>query len=291
MKETDSLEEFRAEIDQIDDALHDLIMRRALVVQRIAKVKAMAAKAPSVPVFAMRPGREAQILRRLLARHSGPLTAAAIARMWREMISALTGMQGPIELAVFGSSEPLAYWDVARAHFGSVTPAALYASTAQVLGRVAEGNGVIGILPAPGAGDPAGDWWPALAHAMPGYGAQASARIVARLPFVRWAGKQEPDAVVLARTDREDTGNDRSYLLLFCRNEMSRAAVRRLLLDSGIEAEPVDTGTEDKRLMLFDAAGYIAGEDPRLARALAAPEQLLERILIAGGYAVPMQMP
>lgn len=291
MKETDSLAEFRAEIDQIDDAMHDLVMRRALVVQHIAKAKAMSAKQPSAPVFAMRPGREARILRRLLARHSGPLTVAAIVRMWREMISALTGMQGPIEMAVFGSAEPIAYWDVARAHFGSVTPAALCTSTAQVLGRVAEGAGVIGILPSPGGGDPAGDWWPALAHALPGNGVESSARIVARLPFVRWAGKQEPEAVVLARTDREETGNDHSYLLLFCHNEMSRGAIRRLLLDSGIEAEPVDTGKEDKRLMLFDAEGYITGDDPRLGRALAAPEQLIERIVIAGGYAVPVQMP
>lgn len=288
--ETDPLAEFRDEIDQIDDALHDLIMRRAGVVQHIAAVKAKESKHTEAPVFAMRPGREAKIIRRLLARHSGPLPAAVVARVWRELISALTGMQGPLEVVVFGSSEPLAYWDLARSHFGSVTQASLYTSTAQVMGRVAEGLGTVGILPAPGGGDPAGDWWPALAHALPGRGADGGVRIVARLPFVRMAGRQEPDAVAVARNDREETGNDRSYLLLFCRNEMSRAAVRRLLLGCGIEAEPVDTGKSDKRLMLFDAAGYIADDDPRLISAVESPEKLLERILVAGGYAVPLQL-
>ncbi len=278
---TDFLAKLRAEIDQIDDAAHDLFLRRAEIVQNIAKAKA--AEQPEQPVFAMRPGREAKILRRLVARHSGNFPVAAIGRMWRELITASSGMQGPFEVAIFGSNDSANYLDVARWHFGSVAPSTLYNSAAQVLQRVGEGKGVVGVLPLPGGGDPGADWWPALAH--------KSIRIVARLPFLRGEGQASCDAVAVAPIDREDTGDDHSFLLAFCRNEMSRAAVRRLLLDNGIECRPLDTDKQDKRLMLFDTPGYIADTDIRLIRAVNSEEKLLERIVVAGGYAMPLQLP
>lgn len=275
------LSKLRAEIDQIDDAAHDLFMRRAEIVQNIARTKM--AEDPEAPVFAMRPGREAMIMRRLVARHSGNFPVAAIARMWRELITASSGMQGPFEVAIFGSNDPAGYQNVARWHFGSVAPSTLYNSAAQVLQRVGEGKGVVGVLPLPGGGDPGGDWWPALAH--------QSIRIVARLPFLRTDGQNSCDAVAVAPVDRENTGDDASFLVAFCRNEMSRAAVRRLLMDCGIDCRPLDTGKHDKHLMLFDTPGYITDDDIRLARAVASEEKLLERIVVAGGYAEPLRLP
>ena len=83
-----SLAALRAEIDAIDDALHDLVMRRAAVVAR------MAASRVKGDASSLRPGREASILRRLLARHSGALPPAALVRLWREILSASNAMQG-----------------------------------------------------------------------------------------------------------------------------------------------------------------------------------------------------
>ena len=62
-----TLAELRAEVDRLDDALHDLLMQRAEVVTRIAALGAQGKK------IAFRPGREAEIVRRLLARHQGSL--------------------------------------------------------------------------------------------------------------------------------------------------------------------------------------------------------------------------
>ena len=57
----------RARLDELDDKIHDLLMERALVVESVAR---------SGKAAAFRPGREAAILRRLLARHTGKLPAA-----------------------------------------------------------------------------------------------------------------------------------------------------------------------------------------------------------------------
>jgi chorismate mutase/prephenate dehydratase len=66
----------RAELDRLDDAVHDLLMRRAEVVQQVGALGVKGA----VP---LRPGREASIVRRLLARHRGAFPAAGIVRLWR----------------------------------------------------------------------------------------------------------------------------------------------------------------------------------------------------------------
>ncbi|MFZ5833934.1 MAG: chorismate mutase [Pseudomonadota bacterium] len=288
---TDHIVQLRKEIDQIDDAAHDLFLRRAEIVQNIARAKA--SELPDVPVFAMRPGREAMIMRRLMARHQGSFPKLAIGRMWRELITASSGMQGPFEVAIFGSEDPAGFLDIARWHFGSVTPVAAYNSAAQVLQRIGDGKGVVGVLPFPDGGDPGGDWWSSLAHLQTAGGdgqARKNIRIVGRLPFLQVAGQKTVSAAVLAPIDREETGDDISLLVACCRNEMSRAAVRRLLDSAGIDCTPIDTGKADKRLMLFEAKGYIAENDLRLVRAVASEEKLLESIVVMGGYATPMQV-
>ena len=63
----------RAELDQLDDMLHNTLMRRAEVVKQVA---ALRVKGP-VP---LRPGREAAIIRRLLARHNASYAASICAR-------------------------------------------------------------------------------------------------------------------------------------------------------------------------------------------------------------------
>src|SRR5205814_7330018 len=57
------LDDLRCQIDGIDDALHDLLIRRAEIAERIGKLKSESAG--GAPAVFLRPGREAIVLRRL----------------------------------------------------------------------------------------------------------------------------------------------------------------------------------------------------------------------------------
>src|SRR4051812_5667942 len=72
-----ALAALRGEIDRLDDQIHDLVMRRAEVVATLANSRVKGGASP------LRPGREAMILRRLLARHAGALPGGAVVRLWR----------------------------------------------------------------------------------------------------------------------------------------------------------------------------------------------------------------
>src|SRR5215831_3528666 len=150
-----TLDALRAEIDEIDDELHRLLMRRAQVALSIGALK----NSHGPEAGFMRPSREARLLRRLAAKEDGPFPKAVIIRLWREVIGAVLRLQGPFSVAVHAPEGAAGYWDLARDHFGSLTPATAHDSPQQVLHAVTAGRAVVGILPLPDGGDPQ-PWWP-----------------------------------------------------------------------------------------------------------------------------------
>ncbi|MBP0615216.1 chorismate mutase [Jiella mangrovi] len=164
------LGELRAKIDAIDESVHRLLMQRAVVIDELIAVKGTAKSGA-----AFRPGREADMMRRLAERHSGHLPLTAIEHLWREIISTFTALQAPFD--VFACGEPVSAIDTARFYFGFTVPLTLLDSPAAVLSAVQEGGddrlGVVGLTGDDGA------WWDEL----------TSAHVVARLPFFDMAGR------------------------------------------------------------------------------------------------------
>src|SRR3546814_489049 len=153
---TPSLDDLRREIDEIDDAIHDLLMRRPELARPIGRAKGQGA------VF-MRPGREARVLRRLVARHKGPFPKPVVTRIWREIISVFTRLQGPFSAAAYAPQEGPDLAVLTRDHFGSLTPVTRFESEMGVLRAVSSGKANIGVLPLPEA-DRGPPWWPKLAR-------------------------------------------------------------------------------------------------------------------------------
>ena len=186
----ETLAAIRAEIDALDDALHELLMRRAAVVARLAGSRAKGQGA------ALRPGREAAILRRLFARHEGPLPRAALLRIWRELLAATTAMQAPLPtLAALDAAQLM----VLRAHLGLGAAIAPVASAEAALAGLAAGQAALAALPWPDADRPAADW----AALPPGLS------ITARLPL---AGPG-PAVALVSATPPDPSGADATLWL------------------------------------------------------------------------------
>ena len=274
-----SLDNLRQEIDAIDGELHGLIGRRADVVGRIATVKPAGG-------LALRPGREAQVLRQRLATHKGPFPAAAVFRIWREMMCALTLMQTPgLKIAICRPHDQPGYWDLARDHFGCQITFVANDTPAQVLAAVRANPSTLGVVPVPIEAD-AAPWWPLLA------GRDATLpNIVARLPFLVMpnARARGIQAFVLARMEPEESGDDRALVSLESVGGLSRNRISGALAKAGLPAftSVLDQLAGGVHHYLVELPGVIADSDPRLRELEAALELENGRVAAIGAYAVP----
>jgi chorismate mutase / prephenate dehydratase len=254
----------RAELDRIDDALHALLMERARVVEQVAK---------SGKRGAYRPGREASIIRRLLRRHSGGLPAQAIVRIWRELLAGTTAMQGAFAVAVCEPGDGAVFTQAAREHFGALTSLHVLGSASQAMAEVSRGAAAVAVLPMPSETD---TWWTALK------GSEPRVYVVARLPF--WAARPDgttaAEALVIATTEPDPSGSDRSLLGLEMGSDMSRPRLVTALAAAGF-APGMTVLCRDHALA--EADGFVTDDDPRLARL----NNGLSRPVVLGAYAIP----
>ena len=274
----DALARLRAEIDRVDDALHDLIMRRAELIRNLAETK---------DGFALRPGREAAILRRLLDRHDGPFPKAAIVRIWREILGASVVLQGPFSLAVYAPAADDGYWELARDHFGTVVDMKPFRTARDIVRAVASGEATVGVLPTPVPEDE-DPWWHGLVGAE-----EPAPRVIARLPFASPAPgpRKRPEAVVLARTDQEESGRDRSYIVVEAEMELSRARLSAALTAAGLQPSlmVVREDRGEAWQALVEVEGYVGPDDARIEGLMAESGLPLARVHRLGGYAAPIE--
>jgi chorismate mutase len=168
----ETLADLRNEIDRIDACLHEMLMQRGEIIDRLIAVKARAGGSSS----AFRPGREAEMMRRLVERHKGILPLDTVESIWRIIISTFTFVQANYSVHADVSGGDAQMRDGCRFHFGFTVPYISHHGVAAVVEAVANASGDLGLVPVE-AGPAAGAWWQHLA-------APAAPKIIARLPFV-----------------------------------------------------------------------------------------------------------
>ena len=272
----------RQRIDAIDDRMHDLLIERAEIVARVA------ARKSDGDIAFYQPAREAQILRRLAARHHGVLPVAGVLRMWRELLATSVGLEAPFAIAVFAPPQAQGFWDLARDHYGSHTPISAYPSTGEVIRAVHENEAAVGILPLPQEAEP-DPWWRHLASSN-----RERLRVMARLPFGPRGNARSNGcgALVIGHGAQQKTGMDRTLFIAELASGFSRARFVDHLSSAGLDCtfsaySEHETGGA---LNLVEVDGLVAISDPRIADFRARTGRALHRLLPFGGYAVPLSM-
>ncbi|HLH12171.1 MAG TPA: chorismate mutase [Methylovirgula sp.] len=165
----ETLADLRAEIDRIDARMHEILIERGEIIDRL-----IAAKSRSGSGSAFRPGREADMMRRLVARHKGILPLDTVESVWRIIISTFTFVQAPYTVHGDVSAGDAPMRDCCRFHFGFTVPFVPHLGIGGVIDAVSGSQGDLGLVPVEAA---AGPWWTPLTE-------PAAPQIIARLPFV-----------------------------------------------------------------------------------------------------------
>lgn len=274
----DDLAALRREIDSIDEQLHDLFMRRGEVVAEIGRRKA----ADGEVMF--RPAREAQLLRRLLARHRGDLFDGSVIRLWREIIAASIRVQGMLTVGYCPLEGHGSALRLANGHFGLDTPTMRFETAAHVVSAVHRGEVSVGLVPLPEVADAPG-WWADVRDA-------TEVHVVAHLPwYAEPSAAVTVGALVLARGMPEDSGDDRSLLMFTCPKPVSRARVGDVCADNGFEID-AQAATDDphapgERIHIVQIDGFVNPEDARIQAVAASLDASNVRLL--GAFARPFR--
>jgi chorismate mutase len=167
----ETLADLRVEIDRIDAAMHQLLMERGEIIDRLIAVKNRQGGGS-----AFRPGREAAMMRRIAERHSGLLPLDTVEGIWRIIISTFTYVQSNYSVHADFSGGDATMRDSVRFHFGFTVPCIVHHGAKGVIDAVARSSGDLGVFRIDG-GAVAGAWWTKLIAA-------AAPKIIARLPFI-----------------------------------------------------------------------------------------------------------
>ena len=193
-----ALQALRQELDDVDDAILALLAKRFSITAQVKSFKRATNKASGSP---LRPAREAQILRRLLARAKlDGLNRDLVVRVWRAMLSQSSFDQAPITIHVSKKlSAALSARLRLREHFPSM-PVEEWRDDAQALMQVNASPGDICVV------ETQGSWIEAFAAGQAG-----TAQVISSLPVI--AEDTIPKLLIIGNAPQEATGRDETLLV------------------------------------------------------------------------------
>lgn len=140
-KNDKAMDELRQDIDAIDDQILDLIHQRAELASRIGSRKQAEGNAPFYV-----PSREAEIIRRLLAKNHGVLPDAALHGIFREIIGSCLTLEQPLTIAYLGPDGTFTHV-AARKQFGSTASYTTCKNFDEIFDEVESGRITYGVVP------------------------------------------------------------------------------------------------------------------------------------------------
>jgi len=142
MSGEEKLSGIRVRIDSIDQQIQQLINDRARCAQEVAAVKMAAGESEDF----YRPEREAQVLRQVYERNSGPLSSTEITRLFREIMSTCLALEYPLKTAYLGPEGTYTQQALLK-HFGSSVETQALASIPDIFHAVECGDVQYGVVP------------------------------------------------------------------------------------------------------------------------------------------------
>jgi chorismate mutase/prephenate dehydratase len=136
------IQHYRKEIDRLDDEILRLLNERSKNVIEIGKLKKQSDAGANLHT----PGREAQIVERLMRRNQGPFPNEAIRSVYREIMSASLSLEGPQKVAYLGP--PATFTHLACIQkFGTSAQYVPVNSIKDVFDEVERGRANFGVVP------------------------------------------------------------------------------------------------------------------------------------------------
>jgi chorismate mutase len=278
------LANYRRQIDAIDDKIAELLIQRTGIVEQVGAFKRRTAPGRCP----LRPGREAEMVRRVMRLFTGSsFHPAAAAAIWRIIIGMSTSAEAPMVLSVYGPErEHDLYW-LAREYFGSFTPIIKQPHVKRVIGDIMDDKATVGIVPMLRGSDTT-YWWTNLME--PG----SDIKIFARVPFVypETPGRDSISALAIGRITPEPSSDDCSLLVIEAEHNVSQNRMQTAFAAARMEASWINIATLSPvtRHHLIEVRGFVTPEHAGMQALRTALGHSVVKVSFLGAYAVPVML-
>ncbi|HYR38750.1 MAG TPA: prephenate dehydratase [Methylomirabilota bacterium] len=134
------LDDWRSRINDLDEQILHLLNQRGQAALQIGELK----RQQDRPYFV--PEREVQLLERLVALNTGPLSADAVRAVWREVLSASLALENPLPVGYLGPAGTFTHVAAMR-RFGTSAQLIPLRSIADIFEEVERGRAECGVVP------------------------------------------------------------------------------------------------------------------------------------------------
>ena len=141
---THTVSDIRASINLLDEQIQTLITKRAEACAQIGRLEHQQADAISSDEDSL--ARDAQILRKIAQRNSGPVDDSTLQRIFREIISASVALEEPIQIAYLGPEGTYSH-TAADTYFGHSVRTRPEAGIAEIFAAVEAERAKFGVVP------------------------------------------------------------------------------------------------------------------------------------------------
>lgn len=244
----EDLSKFRQAIDEIDDEIINLLIKRLDIVKQVGAHKTKT----SISKSFIRAGREAVMIKDLSEKAGSAIPAAAIVAMWRTIISISLNTEQNLKITAYINGENKdCYWH-AREYYGVFTEILTEKSQEEIVAQVASSDGTIGILPL--FDESKTPWWNRPNDE------KNEIYVFARVPFFESQFDNFTPSLAIANVFPEKTDDDVSLIVI---NSHKEAQEILSLLESDISAKII---AENNNAYLLEIADFIAINDVRLGK-------------------------
>ncbi len=138
--EAPSIESLRARLDEVSVKILRMLNLRASIASEIGRLK------HTDGTLVYQPGREREVIERLIAENQGPLTSEHIDHIYTEIISACRGLEQTPRVAFLGPAHTYSH-EASRARFGASVDFVPLPSFAAVFQAIENGRADFGVVP------------------------------------------------------------------------------------------------------------------------------------------------
>jgi len=200
---SEDITDLREKIDAIDDSIIELLGKRLEIVKEVGKRKAGAS---TNNLSFIRAGREANMLRELTKKAQGKFPPAAVATIWRMIISTSLSFEQKMNISAYiKDGDKTCYWR-AREYYGTFLPITCDNSSDKIIQSVASGEVAVGVLPLMDDSD--NPWW------IRPHEEENDIYIFARIPFISHKESIAKPVLCIANVIPEKTEDDISIIAI-----------------------------------------------------------------------------